>query len=68
LERFSRNEAQRLVESLGANAASSVSSQTDYVVAGSEPGQKLDQAKSKGVKTLSERQFVELVREAGANV
>jgi DNA ligase (NAD+) len=68
LERFSRNEAQRLVESLGGNAASSVSSQTDYVVAGSEPGQKLDQAKSKGVKTLSERQFVELVREAGANV
>jgi DNA ligase (NAD+) len=68
LERFSRNEAQRLVESFGGNAASSVSSQTDYVVAGSEPGKKLEQAKSKGVKTLSEKQFVELVREAGANV
>ena len=68
LERLSRSEAQRLVESLGGNAASSVSGQTDYVVVGSEPGKKLEQAKSKGVKTLSEKQFVELVREAGANV
>ena len=68
LERFSRSEAQRLVESLGGNAASSVSSQTDYVVVGSEPGKKLEQAKTKGVKTLSEKQFVELVREARADV
>jgi DNA ligase (NAD+) len=68
LERFSRSEAQRLVERLGGNAASSVSSQTDYVVVGSEAGKKFEQAKSKGVKTLSEKQFVELVREAGANV
>ena len=66
LERFSRSEAERLVESLGANAASSVSSQTDYVVVGSEPGQKLEQAKSRGVKTLSETQFLDLVREAEA--
>jgi DNA ligase (NAD+) len=68
LERFSRSEAQRLVEGLGANAASSVSSETDYVVAGSKPGQKLEQAKSKGAKILSEREFVELLRESGAEV
>jgi DNA ligase (NAD+) len=68
LERFSRSEAQRLVESLGANVASSVSGQTDYVVVGGEPGKKLEQAKSEGVKTISEKQFVELVREAGATV
>jgi DNA ligase (NAD+) len=68
LERFSRSEAQRLVEALGGNAASSVSSETDYVVVGSEPGQKLEQAKSKGVKTLSEREFAELLRDAGAEV
>jgi DNA ligase (NAD+) len=66
LGRFSRGEAQRLVESLGGNASSSVSSQTDYVVVGSEPGTKLLQAKSKGVKTLSEKQFLDLVREAEA--
>jgi DNA ligase (NAD+) len=67
LERFSRSEAERLVEGLGANAASSVSSQTDYVVVGSEPGRKLEEAKSKGVETLSEKKFVELLREAGAD-
>ena len=68
LERFSRSEAQRRVESLGGNATSSVSGQTDYVVVGSEPGKKFDQAKAEGVKTLSEKQFVELLREAGAEV
>ncbi|MGE5219128.1 MAG: NAD-dependent DNA ligase LigA [Chloroflexota bacterium] len=68
LERFSRGEAQRLVESLGGTATSSVSSQTDYVVVGSEPGTKLVQAKTKGVKTLSEKQFVDLIRQAGAEI
>ena len=68
LDRFSRSEAEKLVESLGGQATSSVSGQTDYVVVGSEPGKKLDQAKSQGVKTLSENHFVDLVREAGAKV
>jgi DNA ligase (NAD+) len=68
LERFSRSEAQRLVESLGDNAASSVSSQIDHVVVGSEPAKKLEQANSAGVKTLNEKQFVELIRAAGADV
>jgi DNA ligase (NAD+) len=68
LDRFSRSEAQKLVESLGGQATSSVSGQTDYVVVGSEPGKKLDQAKAEGVKTLSENRFVDLLREAGANV
>jgi DNA ligase (NAD+) len=68
LERFSRSEAQRLVEGLGANTASSVSSQTDYVVVGTEPGKKFDQAQAKGVKALSEKQFVALLRDAGAEV
>lgn len=68
LERFSRSEAERLVESLGAKSSSSVSGQTDYVVVGSEPGKKLVEAKAQGVKTLSEAQFIEMVREAGAEV
>jgi DNA ligase (NAD+) len=68
LDRFSRDKAQKLVEALGGQSTSSVSGQTDYVVVGSEPGKKLDQAKAEGVKTLSEKQFVELVREAGAEV
>jgi DNA ligase (NAD+) len=68
LERFSRSEAQRLVERLGAKTTSSVSRQTDYVVVGSEPGKKLEEAKSAGVRTLSEPLFVELLREAGADL
>jgi DNA ligase (NAD+) len=68
LEQFSRGDAQALVENLGGQTALSVSSRTDYVVVGSQPGQKLDQAKAQGVKTLSEKQFVELLREAGAEV
>jgi DNA ligase (NAD+) len=68
LDRFSRDEAQKLVEALGGQSTSSVSSQTDYLVVGSEPGKKLDQAKAEGVKRLSERNFVDLLREAGADV
>jgi DNA ligase (NAD+) len=68
LERFSRNEAEKLVESLGGQATSSVSGQTDYVVVGAEPGSKLDQAKAQGLKTLSEARFLDLLREAGTKV
>jgi DNA ligase (NAD+) len=62
LEHFSRSEAEKLIEALGGQAASSVSGKTDYVVVGSEPGKKFDQAKAEGVKTLSEKQFAELLR------
>jgi DNA ligase (NAD+) len=68
LQQFSRSEAERLVESLGAVAGSTVSSETDYVVVGSEPGKKFEQAKSKGVKMLSEKEFLNLLQEAGAEV
>jgi DNA ligase (NAD+) len=68
LDRFSRSEAKKLVESLGGRATSSVSQQTHYVVVGSEPGSKFDQAKAQGLKTLSESRFLDLLREAGADV
>lgn len=68
LDRFSRTEAQKLIENLGGQATSSVSGQTDYVVVGSEPGRKLDQAQAAGVKTLSETRFIDLLRKAGAEV
>ncbi|HEY7165022.1 MAG TPA: NAD-dependent DNA ligase LigA [Candidatus Binatia bacterium] len=66
LERFSRSEAQKLVEQLGGRAGSSVSSRTDYVVVGSEPGKKFDQAKAEGMKTLSEKEFIDLLGQPGA--
>jgi DNA ligase (NAD+) len=60
LERFTREEAERKVETLGGRATSSVSSNTDYVVAGSDPGQKLDEARELGVEVLDEDAFIEL--------
>jgi DNA ligase (NAD+) len=62
LERHEREEASRIVESLGAKTESSVSGKTDYVVAGKEPGSKLQRARELGVTILSEREFEELIR------
>jgi DNA ligase (NAD+) len=61
LERYSREEAKRLVESLGGHVTSSVSKKTDYVVVGKEAGSKLDQAKKLGIALLTEDEFSALV-------
>jgi len=61
LEKHTRSEAKQLVESLGGHAASSISSQTDFVVVGRNPGSKLDEARRHGVKTLDEEAFDQLI-------
>ena len=63
LENYTRNEAESRVEELGARATSSVSSQTDYVVAGEDPGSKLDEAKKENVAIIDEKEFRALVQE-----
>jgi len=68
LERFTRDEAESLVESLGGEAHGSVSGETDYLVAGEDPGSKLEQAREKGVRVLDEAAFVRMLRRAGADV
>jgi DNA ligase (NAD+) len=62
LEGYTRREAQERVEALGARATTSVSSQTDYVVAGENPGSKLDEAREKGTDILDEKKFEELLQ------
>ena len=57
LQTMSRDEAKEKLEALGAKVSGSVSKKTDFVVAGSEAGSKLDKARELGVAVLDEAQF-----------
>ena len=61
LDRFTRDEAKSLVERLGGTVASSVSKRTTFVVAGHEPGSKLEQAQKLGIVVLNEQGFADLI-------
>jgi len=50
----------KLVEDLGGRATSGVSGETDYVVAGRDPGSKLDKAKENDVEILDEKKIQEI--------
>ena len=61
LPTLSRDQAKEMLEAAGAKVAGSVSKKTDYVVAGSEAGSKLDKAQSLGVAVLDEAQMLALL-------
>ena len=61
LSKWSRKEAEELVEQLGGRASGSVSKKTDYVVAGDNAGSKLAKAKEMGVEVLDELTFAKKV-------
>ena len=62
LSSMTRGEAEKLVEQLGGSAASSVSKKTSLVVYGESAGSKLEKARSLGVRTLTEDQFLSMIR------
>ncbi|HKF22694.1 MAG TPA: NAD-dependent DNA ligase LigA [Candidatus Angelobacter sp.] len=62
LANYSRDAAKKLIEDAGGKVAGSVSKKTDYVVAGDDPGSKLDKAKELGVKVIGEKEMEGLVR------
>ena len=66
LEGISRKEMQARLEAAGAKAAGSVSSKTDYLIAGEKAGSKLKKAQELGVKILTQAEADELLRLATA--
>ena len=61
LPHYSRDDAGRMIEEAGGRVTGSVSKKTDYVVVGSEPGSKLDKARTLGVKMIDEAGFLKLL-------
>lgn len=61
LNDYTRSEVKDLVEKVGGRAVSSVSSKTDYLVAGDNPGSKYEQAVELGIEILSESDFTDLI-------
>ncbi len=61
LETLTRDQARDKILQLGGRVTSSVSGKTDYVVAGADPGSKLDKANKLGVTVLDEERFLKLI-------
>lgn len=61
LESYSRNEAEARIKELGGIAKSDVTRQTDYLVVGSDPGSKLNRARSLGIRQITEQDLLELL-------
>jgi DNA ligase (NAD+) len=62
LKGYSRTQAESALRDFGGNVSSGVSSQTDFVVAGENPGSKYEKAKKLGIKIINEAQFVEMIK------
>jgi DNA ligase (NAD+) len=61
LESMPRNDAKARLQALGAKVSGSVSSKTDYLVAGANPGSKRSKAEALGVTILDEKEFLKLI-------
>ncbi len=61
LTKYSRDQAKKKIEDAGGRVAGSVSKKTDYVVAGSDAGSKLDKARELGVPVIGEKEMEELL-------
>ncbi len=58
---FTRSEASKILEDLGAHVVSSVSKATDFVLCGSDPGSKYDKAMKLGIKVINEDEFKNMI-------
>ncbi len=62
LDTLSREKAEEMARENGGDVSSSVSKETDYMVAGEEPGSKYDRAKKLRVKIISEKDFLNMLK------
>ena len=63
LENLSRQQAEQAIRQAGGKPSSSVSKKTDFVLAGENPGSKLDKARKLGVDVIDEKQFLKMIEE-----
>lgn len=61
LKSLGRDEAKDKIRELGGDVSSTVSQNTDYVIAGAEPGSKYDTAQKLGVKIIEEEEFLKML-------
>jgi len=61
LENFTRQQAEQAIRQAGAKTSGSISKKTDFVLAGENPGSKLDKALKLGVKVINEKQFLKII-------
>lgn len=61
LENFTRQQAEEKLKLRGYKVTSSVSKKTDFVLAGKNPGSKLEKARSLGVKVIDEKEFLDIL-------
>lgn len=62
LDSMTRDGAKDKIRDLGGDISSSVSKETDYLVAGADPGSKLEKAKKLGVEILNEADFLNMIK------
>jgi len=62
LKTMTRDDAKKMVESLGAKTSNSVGKKVNFVVAGEEAGSKLDKARQMGIKIIDEDEFLQIIR------
>src|SRR3989344_5969179 len=62
LESMSRDEAKARIRELGGDSSETVSKNTDYVVAGANPGSKFARAQKLGVKIMDEKEFLKMIK------
>ena len=62
LEKFKRDDIQKLVEENGGKLASSVSKNTNFVIAGENAGSKLEKAQALGIRVITEEQFDQVLK------